>query len=33
MEVVINSATIQKHIENNNVITKFGNTFKLKWKQ
>ena len=28
----INSATIRKHIENNNVITKFGNTFKLKWK-
>ena len=29
----INSAAIRKHIENNNIITKFGNTFKLKWKQ
>lgn len=29
----INSATIRKHIENNNVITKFDNNFKLKWKQ
>lgn len=29
----INSTAIRKHIENNNVRTKFGNTFRFRWKQ